>query len=519
MKRKYAYVIVAILLIAGIATFYFLNKTKTSTSSQIPYVTVTRGNISMTITGTGNLTGDVRAITLKNGVVKKVYFNVGDSVKKGDLLYELEDDNLNNQLEQAKLNLDLATQQLNQDTKNYNSAVAKLSITSPVDGVVEILVKEGQDVTPGMPVAVVNVNKSNGSEEGQPSGNSGTNVTAQVSGTVEKIYVSSGQNVRKGEVLIKLSSSNISDAQIQSDKIKVMQAQNNYNQILKQIESLKIYSPIDGKILSQNIKEGDVLGNFSSNAGNNNLNASYVQTGFVPVLDITQLSSYESQPGTAVIVGNSGYIVNLSVDETDIKNIKIGQKVQLTTDDLPGKVFSGTVSQVSQLPTIQNGVASYNVTIQVDPSEDLMLGMSMDVVITVAEKNDVLLLPIQAVQTLGNRQYVILYTDDMKNQNLSDANANNMRNLFRNNIRFIETGIHNNNFVEIVSGLQESDRVLIPLNSSLANSNNRNPQGFNFMMRPQGGFNRNTERPSGSFQGGSFNRSWQNNSSSGGNNR
>lgn len=165
MKRKYAYVIVAILLIAGIATFYFLNKTKTSTSSQIPYVTVTRGNISMTITGTGNLTGDVRAITLKNGVVKKVYFNVGDSVKKGDLLYELEDDNLNNQLEQAKLNLDLATQQLNQDTKNYNSAVAKLSITSPVDGVVEILVKEGQDVTPGMPVAVVNVNKSNGSEE------------------------------------------------------------------------------------------------------------------------------------------------------------------------------------------------------------------------------------------------------------------------------------------------------------------------------------------------------------------
>lgn len=149
----------------------------------------------MTITGTGNLTGDVRPITLKNGVVK-------------------------------------------------------------VDGVVEILVKEGQDVTPGMPVAVVNVNKSNGSEEGQPSGNSGTNVTAQVSGTVEKIYVSSGQNVKKGEVLIKLSSSNISDAQIQSDKIKVMQAQNNYNQILKQIESLKIYSPIDGKILSQNTLHG-----------------------------------------------------------------------------------------------------------------------------------------------------------------------------------------------------------------------------------------------------------------------
>ncbi|HHW56826.1 MAG TPA: HlyD family efflux transporter periplasmic adaptor subunit [Clostridia bacterium] len=602
MKRKYVYTIIAVVLIVGLVTFYFVNKSKSSATQQISYVTVTRGNIAMTISGTGNLSGDVRTITLKSGTVKKVYFNVGDSVKKGDLLYEIEDDNLNSQLEQAKINLDLAEQQLNQDTQNHNNNIANLNITSPSDGIIDsILVKEGQNVSPGAPIATIadyshvtvkvpfngvqikNIkvgqkadiflydsfttvtgNVEYVSEQPVPSNtvqyyyvtvglnNPGAlsdgmkvqvsiytdngiekaledstltvkntvNVTAQTSGTVDKIYVSQGQSVKKGQLLIKLSSNNISDAQIQNDKLKVMQAQNNYNQILQQIDNLKIYSPIDGKILSQNIKEGDILGssNISSNMNSSNIQSQ--QAGFVPILDITQLSSYENQPETAVIAGDSGYIVNLSVDETDIKNVKVGQKAQLTTDDLPGKIFTGTVSQVSQLPTIQNGVASYNVTIQVDPSEDLLLGMSMNVTITVAEKENVLLLPIQAVQTNGNRQYVILYTEDMKNQNFtnnSSSNTNNMRNLFRNNIKFVETGIHNDNFVEIVSGVQEGDKVLIPSTSSLTNTNNRNPSGFNIMgnFRPQGGFNRNMTNPGGNFQGGSYNRSMPNNSSTG----
>ncbi|ABY91516.1 efflux RND transporter periplasmic adaptor subunit [Thermoanaerobacter sp. X514] len=520
MKRKYLYAIVAVLII-GIATFYFVNRAKSSQPQQLSYVTVTRGNISMEVTGTGNLSGDVRAITLKgSGTVKKVYFKVGDTVKKGDLLYEIEDDDLNNQLEEAKLNLDLAQQQLNQEKQNYNNSLAKLSITAPSDGVVQVLVKEGQDVTPGMPVAIIGDNsKENETAEnnGQTTQNS-VNVTAQIAGTVEKVYVSQGQNVKKGQLLIKLSSNNISDAQIKNAELKLKQAQNQYNQILQQIDNLKIYSPIDGKILSQNINEGDILGTSVASTNISNTNSQSQQAGFVPVLDITQLSTYESQPETAVIVGNSNYVVNLSVDETDIKNIKVGQQAQLTTDNLPGKTFTGTVSQVSQLPTIQNGVASYNVTIEVEPSEDLLLGMSMNVSITVAEKQDALILPIQAVQTNGDRKYVILYTNDLKNQNINSTNnSTNNRNSFRNNMRFVETGIYNDNFIEIVSGLQEGDKVLIPTLNSSTNANNSNLGGFGGMggFRPGGNFNGNSTSQGGSYPGGSFNRTWQNNSSQG----
>ncbi|MBE3592042.1 MAG: HlyD family efflux transporter periplasmic adaptor subunit [Thermoanaerobacter sp.] len=602
MKRKYLYVIVAVLII-GIATFYFVNRAKSSQSQQLSYVTVTRGNISMKVTGTGNLSGDVRAITLKgSGTVKKVYFKVGDTVKKGDLLYEIENDDLNNQLEQAKINLNLAEQQLNQDTQNYNSSIANLNITSPSGGIIDsILVKEGQNVTHGTPVATiadyshvtvkvpfngiqiknikvgqkadiflydsfttvtgtveyvseqsvpnntvqyyyvtvgldnpgalsdgmrvqVSIHTDNGIEtaleDGTLTAKNTVNVTAQTSGTVAKIYISQGQSVKKGQLLIKLSSDNISNLQMQieNDKLKVMEAQNNYNQILQQINDLKIYSPIDGKVISQNINEGDILGISVASTNISNTNSQSQQSSFVPVLDITQLSTYESQPETAVIANNNKYIINLSVDETDIKHIKVGQRAQITTDDLPGKTFNGIISQVSQIPTIQNGVSSYNVIIEVDPSEGLMLGMSMNVSIIVAEKQDALILPIQAVQTNGNRKYVILYTDDLKNQNINSTNnSTNNGNFFRNNIRFVETGIYNDSFIEIVSGLQEGDKVLIPTLNSSTNANNSNPGGFGGMggFRPEGNFNRNMTNQGGSYQGRSFNGTGQNNTSTG----
>jgi HlyD family secretion protein len=84
-------------------------------------------------------------------------------------------------------------------------------------------------------------------------------------------------------------------------------------------------------------------------------------------------------------------------------------------------------------------------------------------------------------------------------------------------MRFVETGIYNDNFIEIVSGLQEGDKVLIPTFNSSTNANNSNLGGFGGMggFRPGGNFNGNSTSQGGSYPGGSFNRTWQNNSSKG----
>ncbi|MGF7398340.1 HlyD family efflux transporter periplasmic adaptor subunit [Thermoanaerobacterium thermosaccharolyticum] len=116
-------IIVILIIIAG-TTYYFVRKRSTPTVARTPYVTVTRGNISMHIDGTGNLDADKRVITLKgNGTVKKVYHKVGDKVKAGELLYQIEDDNLNQQLQDALINLELAQEQLDNDTKSYNDTI------------------------------------------------------------------------------------------------------------------------------------------------------------------------------------------------------------------------------------------------------------------------------------------------------------------------------------------------------------------------------------------------------------
>lgn len=481
MKKKYTVIISVIVIIVLIGSIYYFRKNSKAQDIAYPNAVVTRGDISMKIDGTGNLDSNKSVITLKgSGVVKQITHNVGDTVKAGELLYVIQDDDLQNQLQNASLNLELAKEQLQNDTNSYNDALSKQNIVSNYSGkVTNINVKVGQQITPGTPIATIS----------NPNGLA-TNpnaVMAQTQGTIKSINVSTGQNVSNGTVIATLSS-NISDIQIKSDNIKVQQAQTSYNQVLDQINALKIYSPINGVLYSQNIKTGDDLsgqvntGKSISSSANQNLNAgsgsslagqpSSTQAN----TDIGQLASLADQSETAIIVDNSQYSVDVPVDEVDINKIKIGQKVTLTTDDVPGKTFTGTVSSISSIPTIQNNVSSYNVTISINNDGSLKLGMTMNASILVDEKKDTLLLPIEAVQTNGNEKYVILDNGTNKGKNKRQR---------RNDIVKVQTGIYNEKYIEILSGLKEGDKVSIPAQNATSNTSN----GGSFGGNSQGGSN------------------------------
>ncbi|KAA5805951.1 HlyD family efflux transporter periplasmic adaptor subunit [Thermoanaerobacterium thermosaccharolyticum] len=558
-------IIVILIIIAG-TTYYFVRKRSTPTVARTPYVTVARGNISMHIDGTGNLDADKRVITLKgNGTVKKVYHKVGDKVKAGELLYQIEDDNLNQQLQDALINLELAQEQLDNDTKSYNDTISKQKIISSYSGIVDsINVKVGQNVNPGTAIAVitdysnasikvpfngsqinnikvgqsadvylynsyttvkgivtdvstqaipvngasyyyvtvslpnpgaltdgmtaqVTVHTNAGDERAIQNGtlsvkNSNT-VTASIQGTIASINVKEGQKVSAGTLIATLTS-DVNDIQIKNDNLKLQQAQSNYDNIQSQINSLNIYAPIDGVIISQNINEGDELsGQSSSNYSSNASSGGNSNTSNSSNTSVSSLSSVTDQSDTAVIVNNNNYSVDVPIDETDINKIKIGQKATLTTDDLQGETFEGTVTEISSIPTIQNNVASYNVTVSLPYTDKLKLGQTMNVSIIVSEKNNTLLLPIEAVQTNGNNKYVILY-----NENNSNNNGGRAR-----NIRQVQTGLYNDKYIEILSGLNEGDKVLIFGAATSSTNNNNSRSGFsgfgggNFGNRSFGG--------------------------------
>ena len=126
-----------------------------------------------------------------------------------------------------------------------------------------------------------------------------------------------------------------------------------------------IYSPVDGVVLSKSIEEGQtVAASFST------------PTLFTIAQDLTKMQ------------------VEADIDEADIGQIKIGQKVTFTVDAFPNDVFDGKVTQVRLDPTVTSNVVTYTVIIEANnPDLKLMPGLTATVSIYTLEINNVLTIP------------------------------------------------------------------------------------------------------------------------------
>jgi HlyD family secretion protein len=136
--------------------------------------------------------------------------------------------------------------------------------------------------------------------------------------------------------------------------------------------------------------------------------------------------------------------INTQVDESDIGKMAVGQKATFTVDAYPGKVFNGVVSSVSQKATIQQNVVYYAVTIDVSGGDgELKPTMTARVSVNVGESKNALTVPLAAVKTNKNQQYVVV----MKNGQAENVN--------------VTTGLTSDDRVEITSGLEGGDQVVV----------------------------------------------------------
>lgn len=196
--------------------------------------------------------------------------------------------------------------------------------------------------------------------------------------------------------------------------------------------------------------------------------------------------------GTMAVQGNSNPTVIMRVantsqkqilakiDETDIGQIKVGQNATFTVDTYTGQTFSAHVAKISQTDTSNawdtNGTSSssttsssssasviyYYVTLDVDdPDNVLRLGMTARVDIQTADVNDALTIPIAALKTNDNGAYVLRVNSAGQTDQVS-----------------VTTGIMSDEYVQILSGLDEGDKVSITYNaaSKSSNSSDKNKQ-------------------------------------------
>ena len=278
---------------------------------------------------------------------------------------------------------------------------------------------------------------------------------------VEALLVNEGDYVTKGTPIFRMTAKT-ADQLIEGYKDTMDKAQESVENAQSKLESTQdsydnytIKAPISGQVITKGFKVGD---------------------------NITKNSS--STTVLAVIYDLSSLTFEMSIDELDIQNVKVGQKVTVTADAFENETFTGTVTNVSLESTYSNGVSTYPVTVTLDETGNLLPGMNVDGVITLDEAEDVLTIPVDSLMR-GNQVYV---RDDTVKEQQGAVPAG-----FR-SVQ-VETGLTNDSYVEITSGLEEGDEVYVS-ESSAGSSSFMMPMG-GAMSSPGGGMGGPSGGPGG----------------------
>lgn len=243
-------------------------------------------------------------------------------------------------------------------------------------------------------------------------------LTAQAAGTVTSINVQEGSDVAKDDIILGLSGDDLTES-IQSASESLRSAEISMQNLQDAMNNYTITAPISGTIIEKDAKVGDAV-----KAGD-----------------------------TLCIVYDLSYLeMNINVDELQISSISVGQKVQITADAVPDKTYVGTVTRVSMKGASNGGTTTYPVSIRIDDTDGLRPGMNANAEIVVAQADNALVVPNAAVV----RGSYVLVTKDSP----SAANADTAMEAPEGFVYVpVKTGVSDDDYTQIVSGIQEGDTI------------------------------------------------------------
>jgi macrolide-specific efflux system membrane fusion protein len=251
-----------------------------------------------------------------------------------------------------------------------------------------------------------------------------------IAGRVEKVVVSEGQRVKKGQILAWMSS---------TERAAMLDAASSKGaQELKEWEEMyrptPILAAINGTIIQKNVESGQTF-----------------------------------TTADAILVMSDRLTVKAQVDETDIAKIKLKQKARITLDAYPEESLEAAVDQIAFDAKTVNNVTTYIVDVlPVQAPVYMRSGMTANVTFDVEARNDILVVPTEAIKSSNGKSIVLVPGPDKKNVEHE-----------------IETGITDGKKTEIVAGLQEGDKILIQqFKAKEQSSGGASP--FSPMGRPKG---------------------------------
>lgn len=159
----------------------------------------------------------------------------------------------------------------------------------------------------------------------------------------------------------------------------------------------------------------------------------------------TENSSDSMEITAFTLASDENMLLLVSVDELDINSVSNSQEAEVTLDAIDGETFTGTVTKVgNSANSASGGVAKYSVEITIPKNEQMKAGMNASATIVIENKENVVTIPVIALQEKGSKVFV--YTKKDSDGNLSGEQE-------------VITGLSDGDMVEITAGLQEGDVV------------------------------------------------------------
>lgn len=388
---KYVLILtVIVLIIIGYGIYKTMKTKSASTEPVFNEVRVENGDLTIAVSEDGK--ANLSTLDLgfsSSGKLKAVYVTEGQKVKAGDLLAELDVTDLNNQLLTAQNDYNTAVVKLEQTKASHSQKL--LDLKQSLDNSKSTVDKIYLDYYPmtQLPDAYTKVEIEQKKMEYDNAKKAYENQLANYNAAL------------KDSSDIKLAQLNVESAQT---KLKTIE---------DNIKNAKLIAPSDGVVLSVANKAGEVI---SENA------------------KLIQLSTSQKINVTA------------QVSELDIPKIKIGQDAEVEFEAFSGKIYTGKVSSVKLIPTVDSsGIVNYDINVQLDDnSDEIKTGMNCTIKLILKQKKNVLIIPNKAVKMVNNKQVVYV----------KDSQGNKVQ-------KEIKTGFTDGTNVEVVEGLKAGDIVFV----------------------------------------------------------
>ncbi len=204
------------------------------------------------------------------------------------------------------------------------------------------------------------------------------------------------------------------------------------------------------------VAEGDILAVIKYDEGTEEITAPY--DGILIEFPIEAGDEVAAGGSVAMIMGKDGYTMGIAVDELNISSVALDQNVTFSIDAVDGE-YIGTVTSISYNGSSSGGTTAYQITASVDYISGVYPGMSASAEIVTEDSGEGLLVPVDAVTTSGDDNYIYLAPSDSETGTTYEENDIDLDTLTKVSV---ETGMSDGTYIMIESDeLSEGDLILV----------------------------------------------------------